>query len=157
MFCSDEENTTIFRVIIFEADVIAGTTHSCFCHWTKHICFNLFNYTCSRCPSSETLCAFPKAQPSQYFCFHTNAMLLEHLPYMVLILLKTLMPYLQCFLLRCQVDLLNVWTTYPNRQLMEVINERNQCCNSSVTSVNNDFLFLQSCAVAVLGSCLDGE
>jgi len=71
---------------------------------------------------------------------------------------KMLMPYLQCFRLRCQEDLCSVsWNTHPNRQYIEVINELTRCCNSSISSANNNSLFIQACAVAVSGGCLDRE
>ena len=50
------KNTMKFRIIIFEADVRAGTTHRTFCYWTTQICVNLFsNYAWSTCPNSEAL------------------------------------------------------------------------------------------------------
>jgi hypothetical protein len=85
-------------------------------------------------------------------------MLLENFHNMFLILMaKTLMPYLQFFHLRCQVYLCTVsWNTHPNRQYIEVINELTRCCLSFTISANNS-LSIQACAVAGFGGCLDGE
>jgi len=99
------------------------------------------------------------ANVTEFFvCFHINTMLLKHFHNRALILItKRFMPYLQCFRLRCQVDLCSVsWNTDPNRQYIKVINELTRCRNSSITSANNNF-FILGCAVAVLGGCLDGE
>ena len=147
--------------------------HHIFCRWFilqsavfilhNRICINLFsNYAWSACPSSEALpmCFSQSATVIKFFvCLHINTMLLEHFHDMALILMiKTFMPYLQCFRLRCQVDLCSMsWNTHPNHQYLEVINELTQCCNSSITSANNNFFFIQGCAIAVLGGCLDGE
>jgi len=133
------------------------------CHWITHICINLFsNYAWSACPSSEALpmCFSQSTTVTKFFvCFHINTMLLEHFHNMALILMtKMFMPYLQYFRLHCQVELCSMsWNTHPNSQYIDVINELTWCCNSSITSANNNFFFIQGCAVAVLGGSLDEE
>ena len=142
---------------------LSSSLNRSLCHGTMHICVNVFFiYAQSNCPSSEDLpmCISQSTAATKFFvCLHINTMLLEHFHNMALILMtKTLMPYLQCFHLHCQLDLRSVlWNTHLNRQYIKVINKLTRCCNSSITSANNSFLFIQGCAVAVWGSCLDGE